>query len=263
MEDNALKAGKVMMDPLGALFAGSWRRYAERFWTLIWIFFVPSILFLTGQLLLQGKTHSWAVAGGLVSFIGSLVSIPASLALVNAVAHGTDFAASYRVGLKLFWPAVLISILNILAVLGGFVLLVVPGIILSIGLMFANYVLVVEDKRGMNALTASRDYVKGYWWAVLGRCLLLGAVFLGVVLLVYFPLALLLGKAIGAALYFAFVLCFSAFGVCYTYELYGNLRRLKAGVAAAAGGRKFLFVCMAMAVAALLIVAFVIALSLR
>ncbi len=260
-----------MMDPLDTLFAAAWRRYTERFWTLIWIFLVPSVLFFVGQLFLQVKTPAWDIAGGIVVIVATIISIPASLGLINAIAYGTDFAASYRVGLKLFWPALGIGVLNMLAVMGGFVLLIIPGIILSIGLMFANYILVAEDKRGMNALLVSRNYVKGYWWAVFGRCLLLGGIFLGIVLVVYVPLAALLGRAIGAALYFAFVLCFSVFGVCYTYELYGNVRRLKAdaagvagaaGAAAIGGSRKLIYACIAVSVAMLVAIALVLAVSL-
>ena len=152
------------------------------FWTLIWIFLPPGVLLLLGQLLLQGGTPSRLIAGSILSLIGSIVSIPASLALINAVAHGTDFAMSYRVGMKLFWPAIGIIFLNLFAVIGGYILLIVPGIMLSIALMFGSYALVVEDKRGMRALAQSRNYVSGYWWAVLGRTMLLGGIFTGAIL---------------------------------------------------------------------------------
>ncbi|MGC9968678.1 MAG: hypothetical protein ABSC29_03030 [Minisyncoccia bacterium] len=260
MADEAPKAAKIAMDPVGALFTGAWRRYGERFWTLVWIFFIPSILLLLGRLFLEGGTPPRILVGGILSLIGSLVSIPASLALVNALAHGTDFTMSYRVGLKLFWPAVWICILDALAVVGGFALLIVPGIILSVALMFANYTLVVEDKRGMHALMQSRGYVKGYWWAILGRGILLGAIFLGVLLLVYLPLALLLGKTIGNVIYLVLLLCFTAFGVCYSYEMYANLRRLKAGAMeeAVKGKNGFLKVCMAVGVLVVLVILFLV-----
>ena len=263
--DEAPKTTKIAMDPVGALFAGAWRRYGERFWTLVWIFLVPSILFLLGRLLLEGETPTRVFVGGVSLLIGSLVSVPASLALINAIAHGTDFAMSYRVGLKLFWPAVWICILDVLAVAGGFMLLIVPGIILSIALMFANYALVVEDKRGMRALTQSREYAKGYWWAIVGRNILLGAIFLGMLFFVYLPLALLLGKAIGAAIYLVLFLCFTTFAVCYTYEMYANLRRLRAGMAEEEAKNRsgLLKICMVVGILAALALLFAITIAVR
>lgn len=228
---------KPAMDPLGALFAGAWRRYKERFWTLVWIFLVPSALLLLGQLILAGGRNPtnaaaggiFSLAGGLLAFAGSIISVVASLALINALAHGTDFATSYRVGLKLFWSGIWLAILVMVAVAGGFILLIVPGIILAIGFMFTNYALVVEDKRGMQALLRSRQYVRGYWWAVLGRGLLAGAIFVAGMLLIYLPSFLILGAVGGAVVYLVLIVCYSAFSVCYTYEMYENLRRIKAG----------------------------------
>lgn len=255
----------MKMDTLEALFAGAWHRYKERFWTLIWIFVGPSVIFFLGQLLLGEKAPSTSTAtwGALFSIVGSLASLIASLALINALAHGTDIMTSYRVGLKLFWAAAWICILELLAVAGGFVLLIVPAIMLGIGLMFATYALVVEDKRGMQALLESREYVKGYWWAVLGRILLLGIIFSFLLALLYAPSMLLFGMVVGTVVYFVLFLCFTTFGTCYTFGMYENLRRLKAGTTGASGaasppaaqsGRKFLLVCITVGVIAILAV---------
>ncbi len=258
----------MKMDTLDALFAGAWRRYKERFWALIWIFFGPSVIFFLGQLLLTGKTTSASAGawGEIFSIVGSIASLIASLALINALAHGTDVVTSYRVGLKLFWAAAWICILEILAIAGGFVLLIVPAIILGIGLMFATYVLVVEDKHGMQALLESKEYIKGYWWAVVGRVILLGILFGFLLALLYVPSVVLFGLLTGTVVYFVLFLCFTTFGTCYAFTIYENLRRLKAGTAGAAGaanpaaksGRKFLLVCItvgAVAVLALVILA--------
>jgi len=51
----------------------------------------------------------------------------------------------------------------------GFALLIIPGIIFSVWFAFSYYVLLFEGKTGIDAMKASKAYVKGRWWAVFGR----------------------------------------------------------------------------------------------
>jgi hypothetical protein len=60
----------------------------------------------------------------------------------------------------------------------GFIALIVPGIIFAVWFSFGYFVLVFEDKRGVDALKTSKSYVKGKWWAVLGRFLFIGFILL-------------------------------------------------------------------------------------
>lgn len=63
----------------------------------------------------------------------------------------------------------LVSILFFLIVIGGTFPLVIPGIILSISFVFYPFIIVSENLKGFKALVKSREYVKGYWWQILGR----------------------------------------------------------------------------------------------
>ncbi len=56
-----------------------------------------------------------------------------------------------------------------LAILGGMVLFIVPGIIVSVYLSLALFVFLKEDKRGLAALLRSHALVRGSWWTILGR----------------------------------------------------------------------------------------------
>ncbi len=224
------------MDPLAILFENAWRRFAARFWTLVWIFLAPAVFLVAGRLLSARAGSGVFAAGAILSLVGTVLSIMATIALINALARGTGVGASWRVGAKLFWPAVWIGILNIVAIAGGFALLVVPGVILAIALAFANYVLVVEDRRGLQALVKSRAYVAGRWWAVVGRALIAAGIFILAMVLIYDPLFFIFGSVIGAVAYLAILVCFTAFSTAYTYEIYENLRRLAAAPAAAALG---------------------------
>ncbi|MBP9694991.1 MAG: hypothetical protein KBD73_01060 [Candidatus Magasanikbacteria bacterium] len=82
---------------------------------------------------------------------------------------------------KYIWPSIVISLLVALAQLGGLILLVVPAIIFGTWFAFANYTLVLDDKRGTAALSASKALVKGRWWEIFWKLLLLG-LFFGIIL---------------------------------------------------------------------------------
>jgi hypothetical protein len=90
-----------------------------------------------------------------------------------------------------FGPLLLVSVLAGLAVAGGFLLLIIPGIIFYLRLAFSAIALVVEDKRGRRALGRSWALSKGS----------LGKVF-GVVLLIFLISAIvqaIIGLPFGAA----------------------------------------------------------------
>jgi hypothetical protein len=77
----------------------------------------------------------------IINLLSVIVSIIASVALLSAFAKSTDFAASYQTGIRLFWALIWLVILVSLVAIGGFVMLVIPGIILTIQLAFVSYVL--------------------------------------------------------------------------------------------------------------------------
>jgi len=49
------------------------------------------------------------------------------------------------------------------------ILLIIPGIIFAVWFSFGNYILILGDAKGVNALKTSKALVKGYFWPVLWR----------------------------------------------------------------------------------------------
>lgn len=86
----------------------------------------------------------------------------------------------------------LVGLLNFLTVVGGFILFIVPGVIFSIWYMFAMIISITEDKKGWNAMVASKMYVKGRWWAVVWR-LIAGTLLIS---LCSFLMSLILGQLV-------------------------------------------------------------------
>ena len=83
-----------------------------------------------------------------------------------------DLATELREALRV-WPwLVLAGILYACSVLLGLVLLIVPGVILLLSLMFWDFGVVLDSRRPVDALNASHNLVWGHWWRTLGLMLL-------------------------------------------------------------------------------------------
>jgi len=72
-----------------------------------------------------------------------------------------------------FWKYVGLTLLISLALLGLFILLIIPGIIFSVFWIFSTYVLIKEKKGITESMKRSKEIVRGRWWRVFGFSLLL------------------------------------------------------------------------------------------
>jgi hypothetical protein len=105
-----------------------------------------------------------------------------------------------------------------LAILAGFILLIIPGIIFAVWFSFAIYLFVSEGVKGKAALTASKKLVQGYWWAVFGRIVAMIFIMFMVSLIIgWVPL---LGQLVNL-----FVML--PFFVIYMYLLHEDLKKVK------------------------------------
>jgi hypothetical protein len=111
--------------------------------------------------------------------------------------------------------------------MGGSIMLIIPGIWLGVALMLMTYVFVIEQRRGIDALRQSKDYIRGYWWAVLGRVLLLGLIFLVATIIIEIPVMIIAGNAARILVTMLLTLFFVPFSAIYHYVIFENLRALK------------------------------------
>jgi len=93
-------------------------------------------------------------------------------------------------------PVIVVAVLQALVVFGGFLLLIIPGILFLVWFAFAQIAVVLDHQRGFNALDFSRDIVSGRFWSVLWF-LLSG------------PLFIFLGYTLLAALIFGIISFFT------------------------------------------------------
>lgn len=219
------------------LTKNAWAYYKEHFSILLLTFLIPSILIVLLGLFAEDALGVRRDAFVLLpsSIFIMVVQIVAAVALLHVVLKGeehTTIQGAYRRGLEGFFSYIWISFLTGLFTIIGLLLFIVPGIIVAVWLSFALYVFVAEDKRGLDALIQSREYVRGYWWAVLRRFLFLMVIALCALIVfggVMFVLALVTG-GLDAVIDFGggfFSLLFTPFSLVYTGLLYKELKEKK------------------------------------
>lgn len=71
-----------------------------------------------------------------------------------------------------FFFVITTSFLAIFIIIIGYILLIIPGIILSIYLIFSTYAALFRDKKNISAIKYSINLVKGNWFRVLGYIIL-------------------------------------------------------------------------------------------
>jgi hypothetical protein len=133
------------------------------------------------------ETATWAVgiAGLLAALVGILMYLVLTGAITRAVAAevaGEDPSVeqSYRFGFHRLGAVLLVSVLVGLATVGGLILLVIPGIYIGVRLCVSIEALVVEGRRGTEAMGRSWSLVGGHWWHAFGT-LLVAALLTGIV----------------------------------------------------------------------------------
>jgi flagellar biogenesis protein FliO len=223
------------------LFGWTFSFYKQRLSLIAGISAVPFLFGLAQMLVGKSLSVGLVLILAILTFVVSFLS---RLALFDAVAEeGQSVSGAYKKSLQMLIPFIWVSGLVTLATLGGFFLLVIPGILLSIRLSLSLYVLFAENRRGTSALVASWHYVKGYWGAIFRRFLFFGIVLLIISLVVAFVTsgptiltALKSGVEPEVSLFSQlFNLIFNNFlilplSIIYSYGVYRSLKEIKASV---------------------------------
>lgn len=150
----------------------------------------------------EGFDPGSPVLAALFRLIGVIVSLVVSIGAIRISLRLHDGGSAtvrdlFAVDGPLFWRYFLASILYSLIVTVGLVLLIIPGVILSVRYVFYGYALVDRNARPLEALAQSAAASRGAWGSIslfgLAVILLniLGALLLGIGLLVTAPVSAL------------------------------------------------------------------------
>jgi hypothetical protein len=133
------------------------------------------------------ETATWAagIAGLVAALAGILMYLVLTGAITRAVAAevaGQDPSVeqSYRFGFHRLGSVLLVSVLVGLATIGGLILFIIPGIYIGVRLCVSIEALVVEGRRGTEAMGRSWTLVGGHWWHAFGT-VVVGGLLTGIV----------------------------------------------------------------------------------
>lgn len=171
---------------IGKLFEDSWAIYKERFTTLFllnlltWAFLlgpvlVLSLLGMTAGAFNQDLLGIGAGAGAAIGvLIGSVLIFIPFAGLIAALGDSTlGIKEALKVGIARLWPFLWLMGLAWFFIMGGFLLFFIPGVIFLIWFLPAQFIVMLEPERGMNAIMKSMTYTRGQWWNLMGRVLLI------------------------------------------------------------------------------------------
>jgi hypothetical protein len=185
----------------------------------------------TDGVVVETPTWSAGIAGLVAVLAGVLMYLVLTGAITRAVAAevaGEDPSVeqSYRFGFVRLGSVLLVSVLVGLATVGGLILLVIPGIYIGVRLAVSVEALVVEGRRGTEAMGRSWGLVGGHWWhafaTLLVAWLLIGVV--NAVITAPFGAANWFGQGVAAAVATVVTL---PYGVLVGVLLYLDLRARK------------------------------------
>ncbi|OGH91964.1 MAG: hypothetical protein A2534_01220 [Candidatus Magasanikbacteria bacterium RIFOXYD2_FULL_39_9] len=173
-----LKTATEIVSESWHLYANNWRKLVP----YLAIIFLPTlILSLLGvvSLYLEVYMPQSSMATNLLIMLvlaaSFVLNLWASIAIAKALsAHilgqqPTAWKETFTSSSHLIWPLIYTSIFMGLIVMGGFILLFVPGLIFAVWYNFYFYSLIFENKKGMSALAASKALVVGRWWPIAWR----------------------------------------------------------------------------------------------
>lgn len=108
-----------------------------------------------------------AVLGMGIGLASALLSPIVTAAVTHAIAEAylgrhAGFGDCLRLALSILLPLMGTFLLYVLATLGGFIALVIPGIYLMLAFMLVTQVMVIERRFGTRALRRSRELMKGH-----------------------------------------------------------------------------------------------------
>lgn len=205
MPKNLPGAAELVVDSW-RLFAATWSQTTK---ITIWFLYIGLAVFAVSALtkinpsaiLLQIPVQLAAIT---ISIWCSIRLVLALFRLVDGKSAG-NLEADASHAWKLFLPMVVVGLLQGLAIFGGFLILIIPGIYLAVVLGYAQIAFLDQNVRSWNALAASRELVRGRWWQVFWRNLFASLV-MGVALFLLVVLVLgIFGLLAGHSDFFALI----------------------------------------------------------
>jgi uncharacterized membrane protein len=182
---------------IGPIFGRAWSIYSGDFVKFSIVALVIALPQIFGG---EGQTATDHIRNFIVFIIGLIFNtVGQAVILFGAFQEMRgrmfDIAEAVRRGLTRFWPIIGLAILVALGVGIGFILLIVPGVILAIRWSVALPACVVENLGPLASMKRSAELTKGNRWKLFGVFLLV----LVIIILASIVVGLFVGLIVGAS----------------------------------------------------------------
>jgi uncharacterized membrane protein len=180
-------------------FKKGWRLTIDNFWMLLVVILIAGAIGSIGQMFIRGILAAGSIltfalqfgnvqsagVGILFAVIAGLFSLALAFFVTGPIQFGVAWTylraarkekfelghmfAAFR---KRYLSVVGAQVLLFLAIVGGLILFVIPGIIIAIRLSFTPYIIMDEKISARDALRKSWELTKGQGWKIVGIILL-------------------------------------------------------------------------------------------
>jgi hypothetical protein len=153
---------------------------------------------MTPEVISAARDAPWYLVELICVILGVLMQGILVTRLDNLVQRGTtDFRAEWQHALHVLLPLVAGSVVMICALIVGYVLLIIPGVILTVSLAFFQFCVVLDRQGPIQGLNRSHTLVWGNWWRTFLVFILMLLVIILIAVILLMPLALMLGVHYG------------------------------------------------------------------
>lgn len=141
-----------------------------------------------------GQSASYILKLYGIIFIAQLINnifIIAMLRRMHSMTRGEvcSVGEAFKTGLRKFIPMIFLNILYTMAWLAGMILLIAPGVFLSVAFIYSGLAMVIENRGPIDALGRSWDMVRNNWWRTM--------VIISVAMMIYLVIISVLGFVFG------------------------------------------------------------------
>jgi hypothetical protein len=145
-----------------------------KFGVLVGLMALPFVLFIISPLLAQTEDFLYLPFSLLlmvVAFVAMLWGGTAAVIVLRDREENLSIKEAYKRSQSKLWPVIWVAIIVCFIVGGASMLFIIPGLILAFYFLFAKIIVITEEETGLKALVKSREYLRGYFWPVVGRYL--------------------------------------------------------------------------------------------
>jgi hypothetical protein len=186
---------------IGEYFSRGWEIFKQYAWAFILFtlvtFLIAIVLSMLPSPLGMRATGDGGFGGGniLANILSPVLGVGYYFVAFQIMRNRSYGFGDFFNGFKKFLPVFLTALVSSILIALGFVLLILPGIYLAVSYLFAQLFVVDKHLNFWPAMEASRKLITKKWFSFFGLILLLGllnivgAIVLGVGLLVTIPLS--------------------------------------------------------------------------